>query len=155
TWSNRNYINLGAGTCDIGPDPRVLEAAREAFCNSHNSYAPLEGIEKLRNAIAQQSAIYRALTLRLDEIAITCGATGAFEAICKAFIDPGDEVVIFEPFYQYHVRQIMERGGIPKYVSLQAPGWKFSLEHLSMTVSQSTKFMVLTNPNNPTGKVFS
>src|SRR5215510_8716126 len=70
-WSNRNYINLGAGTCDIGPDPRVLEAAREAFCHSHNSYAPLEGIEKLRNAIAQQSAIYRALTLRMDEIAVT------------------------------------------------------------------------------------
>jgi aminotransferase len=150
-----NYINLGAGACNIAPDPRVLEAAREAFCYSQNSYAPLQGIEKLRDAIAQHSAACHNLTLRPNEIAITCGATGAFEAVCKSFIDPGDEVVMFEPFYQYHVRQVMERGGIPRYVPLQAPGWEFSQEQLSKIISENTKFLVLTNPNNPTGKIFS
>jgi aminotransferase len=150
-----SYIDLGAGTCNIAPDPRVLTAAREAFCCSQNSYAPLQGIEKLRNAIAKHSAACHDLAFRPDEIAITCGATGAFEAVCKSFIGPGDEVVMFEPFYQYHVKQVVERGGIPRYVPLQAPGWEFSQEQLSKAISKKTKFLVLTNPNNPTGKIFS
>jgi len=150
-----NYINLGAGTCEIVPHPRVLKAAQAAIRYSQNSYAPLGGIEKLKNSIAQHSAIYHGLKLRPDEISITCGATGAFEAVCKAFIEPGDEVVMFEPFYQYHVRQILERGGIPRYVSLQAPNWEVSPELLRKSISENTKFLVLTNPNNPTGKIFS
>jgi aminotransferase len=153
--SSGNCIDLGAGTCKISPDPQVLDAVKESISHSRNSYAPMEGLEELRTAIAHHYAGFTGLSLTPDEVAVTCGATGAFESICKCFIEPGDEIVMFEPFYQYHVRQVLERGGVLRYVRLRAPGWEFSPDELRNAISAKTKFLVLTNPNNPTGKVFS
>jgi aspartate/methionine/tyrosine aminotransferase len=152
---SRNCLDLGAGTCKINPDRQVFAAAEKALSHSIQSYAPLDGVEELRSAIASHYAVYNRLQLAPHEVAVTCGATGAFEAVCKCFIEPGDEVISFEPFYQYHVRQVLERGGILRYVRLRPPDWSFSLAELEDAISARTKLLVLTNPNNPTGKVFS
>src|SRR5438552_12317032 len=83
------------------------------------------------------------------------GATGGLECVCKCFLEEGDEVILFEPIYQYHVRLVVERGAIPKFVTLRYPDWSFRLNELQNAFTERTKLVVFANPNNPTGKVFS
>ena len=151
----KGCINLGPGICDLEPDAKVLKAARNAVSTRHHCYAPCEGVADLKTAIAAKYAGYNHLCISPDNILVTAGATGGFECICKAFLTPGDEVVLFEPFYQYHLRQILQHGGAPRYVRLHGPKWEFAFEDLRSAITDRTKFLVLSNPNNPTGKVFS
>jgi aminotransferase len=155
TIQRNGYINLGPGICDLAPDPRVVEAAQRALNGGRHSYAPSDGIPELKEAIANRYAIYNRMRISSNNVLVTSGATGAFECVCKCFVQPGDEVIVFEPFYQYHIRQIQQFGGTPRYVRLHLPGWNFNPEELHKAVSHRTKLLVMANPNNPTGKVFS
>jgi aminotransferase len=147
-------VNLSQGICALPPHPAILEAARRAIAAGHNSYTPCYGIEQLRQAIANQYWARHRLSLRVDNILVTSGATGAFESVCKSFIEPGDEVIFFEPVYPCHVRQVQGRGGLPRFVRLCKPDWKFDLGELINAFSERTKLIVFSNPGNPTGKVF-
>ena len=151
----KGCINLGPGICDLEPDAKVVKAARNAVSARHHCYAPCEGVADLKTAIAAKYAGYNHLRISSDNILVTAGATGGFECICKAFLAPGDEVLLFEPFYQYHLRQVLQHGGTPRYVRLHGPRWGFAAEDLRAAITERTKFLVLSNPNNPTGKVFS
>jgi aminotransferase len=153
--ASKGCINLGPGTCELRPHPKVLEAARNAVTDRHNSYTPCDGIPELKAAIMDRYAAYNQMQMAPENVLVTCGATGAFESICKGFLEPGDEVILFEPFYKYHVRQIVERGGVPRYVRLHLPGWTFSPQELEEVITKKPKLLVMSNPNNPTGKVFS
>lgn len=148
-------INLGQGTCHLPPNAAVLQAAKEAIDHGHNSYTLFDGIPSLKEALVQRYRAYNKMAIKSDNVLVTCGATGAFETICKCFLEPGDEVVMFEPMYQYHLKHIAERGAIPRYVQLRVPDWSFDIGELEAAISKRTKFFVLTNPHNPCGKVFT
>jgi aminotransferase len=133
----------------------VLEAAKRAIGGGHNSYTRFDGIARLKEAIANRCRAYNQLPITPDNVLVTSGATGAFECICRCFIEPGDEVVVLEPAYQYHILQVIEHGGIPRYVRLHPPDWTVDSEELRRAINARTKLLVMSNPNNPTGRVFS
>ncbi|MGC2745758.1 MAG: aminotransferase class I/II-fold pyridoxal phosphate-dependent enzyme [Candidatus Angelobacter sp.] len=151
----KGCINLGPGICDLEPDPNVLQAAQNVMCTRHHCYAPSDGLPDLKAAIVAKYATYNHIPIHSANVLVTSGATGGLESICKAFISPGDEVVLFEPFYQYHVRQVVGHGGVPKYVRLTGTDWKVSGKDLRSSITARTKLLVMSNPSNPTGKVFS
>lgn len=152
---SKGCANLGPGFCSLRLHPRVLEAAQKAMASDNHYYTEVDGIPSLKKALVQRYAAYNQLAIIPANVLATCGATGAFECICKCFLEPADEVVMFEPFYQYHQRQVTERGAIVRYVRLHPPEWNFSAEELERAITQKTKLLVMANPNNPTGKIFS
>jgi len=148
-------VNLGQGTCELEPHPEILRAAHQAIDQGHNSYTLFDGIPPLKEAIAARYGAYNNLSVGPDNVLVTGGATGGLECVCKCFLEPGDEVILFEPIYQYHVSLVLERGGVPRFVRLRAPDWSFTAEDLHAAFSERTKLFVFANPNNPCGKVFS
>jgi aminotransferase len=152
---SRQCANLGPGLCNMKPHPRVIESVYRAIASRANWYTECEGVVQLRTAIAKRYLAYNHVSITPANVLATCGATGAFESICKCFLDPGDEVVMFEPFYQYHVRQVRERGAIIRFVRLRPPRWAFLANELETAITNKTKLLVMANPHNPTGKVFS
>ena len=148
-------VNLGQGTCALPPHPTVLAAAHRALDAGHNSYTFFDGVPPLKEAIASRYGRYNGLDIGPEQVLVTAGATGGLECACKVFLDPGDEVILFEPIYQYHVRLVEERGAFPKLVRLRGSDWTFDVAELERAFSLRTKLLVFANPNNPTGKVFS
>lgn len=148
-------VNLGQGTCALPPHHEVVNAAHRAIDEGHNSYTLFDGIAPLKEAIVRRYKAYNNLSISPENVLVTGGATGALECICKCFLEAGDEVILFEPIYQYHVSLVVERGAIPRFIRLRAPDWSFNLDELELTFSERTKLLVFANPNNPCGKVFS
>jgi aminotransferase len=148
-------VNLGQGTCDLPTHEEIRRAAQEAIANGHNAYTLFDGIQPLKEALVDRYADYNNVPITTNNVLVTCGATGALECICKAFINPGDEVIMFEPIYQYHVKLVQERGGVPRYIHLSEPDWSFSTAELESSFSERTKLFLFANPNNPCGKVFT
>lgn len=153
--ASKGCINLGPGYCNLRTDHRVLRAAQEAIARGDNYYTECDGIPQLKRAIAERYAESRQLSITPENVLVTGGSTGGLESICKCFLEPGDEVVMFEPFYQYHLRQVVDRGATVRLVRLSPPDWTFSLEELQKAITPRTKLLVMANPNNPTGKVFT
>ena len=149
-----NGINLGQGTCDLPPHPEVISAAHRAIDSGHNSYTLFDGIPALKEAVADRYRSYNRMHIGSENVLITGGATGGLECVCKCFIEPGDEVILFEPIYQYHVKLIEERGGVARFVQLRSPDWRFDADELEAAFTDRTKLFVFANPNNPSGKVF-
>ncbi len=151
-------VNLGQGFPDFAPPDFVLEALKDSV-NANQQYAPLSGIPKLLRAAAKKASSN--LGRKIDpntEALILVGATEALFASIQAFVDPGDEVIIFEPFYDAYPADTIMAGGIAKYVPLhpQANGqWVFDLAELKAAFSNKTKLIILNTPHNPTGKVFT
>lgn len=148
-------IDLGQGTCALPPHPYVLEAGQRAIAHGFNTYTASDGIRELKDAIVRRYAAYNQLQLETANILVTCGATGAFESICKCFLEPGDEVILLEPSYLGHLKQIADRGAVARYVRLHAPAWTLDFGDLERAITPRTKLLVISNPNNPTGKVFT
>ena len=147
-------INLGQGFPD-DPGPEAVRAhAADAVLNGYNQYPPMAGLPDLRAAVAGHYA--RTQGLDLDptaEITITSGATEALAAAFLGLIQPGDEVIVFQPLYDSYLPVIRLAGGVPKLISLQPPRWRFDRAMLEAAFSDATKFVVLNNPNNPAGTV--
>lgn len=148
-------INLGQGVCFLPTPELLIERAHEAARAGHNRYSPAQGIPELRSALAARLRSQNGLGCSDDEVLVTLGATGAFEAICSALLDPGDEVINFVPFYPYHRNTLQRSRAISRYVTLHQPDWKFDPEELRRAFNPRTKFILLTTPHNPTGKVFT
>lgn len=152
-----NGINLGQGVCQLPVPPFVLEAANRALADGVNRYTNPRGLASLRTALAKKFARFNGIA-DLDpekNILVTCGATGAFEGVCASLLNPGDEVVVFEPYYPYHVQALRRYQADVKYVSLSAPDWQIDFDELRRVVGASTKFILLNTPGNPNGKVFT
>jgi len=153
---NKGAINLAQGFPDF-PAPAVLkQAAAEAIAADINQYAITWGAKPLRDAIA---AKYRhTYGMEFDperEITVCCGATEGMIASLLAVLDPGDEVVLFEPFYENYGPDTQLCGAEPRYVKLHAPDWHFDPDELRRAFTPRTRAIVLNTPNNPTGKVFT
>ena len=146
-------VNLGQGFPDEDGPEMVLEAAAAALRSGHNQYAPLAGVPALREAIAAHQARFYGLSV--DDVQVTFGATEAIAAAMLGLLEPGDEVVVFEPLYDSYAASIAMAGGTRRVVTLRPPEWTFEVEELATAVGPRTRLLLLNTPHNPTGKVFS
>ncbi|MCP5051363.1 MAG: aminotransferase class I/II-fold pyridoxal phosphate-dependent enzyme [bacterium] len=149
-------VNLGQGFPDF-PAPRfVKEAAKQAIDADINQYAPSTGRPRLRNAIAAKMERHYGIAVNPDtDIVVTNGATEAIFAVVLGLVNPGDEVILFEPYYDSYVPSVQIAGGVPRYYTLRPPDWRLDEDELASLFSDKTKLIVLNNPHNPTGKVFT
>jgi aminotransferase len=149
-------INLAQGVCDTPVPAPVEEAAIQAIHAGHNIYTRLDGITRLRNAISAKQKKDYGLTYDPEtEVLAASGATGGFHAACMALLNPGDEVLLFEPFYGYHVSTLKSLRVNPVLVPLAEPDWALDADALRAAITPRTRAIVLNTPSNPGGKVFS
>ena len=156
-----NALNLGQGFPDTDGPKEVLDAAAAALAGGVNQYPPLPGEFDLRQAVAEHQE--RFWDLHFDpatEVLVTAGATEALTASLLAFVRPGDEVVMFEPYYDSYAAGVALTGGTRRVVTLRPPeegqvGFQFDIDELRAAITPKTKVLLLNTPHNPTGKVFS
>lgn len=149
-------INLAQGVCDTPVPVPVENAAIAAILAGHNIYTRLDGITRLRNAIADKQL--RDYGLRYDpetEVMVACGATAGLHAAAMALLNPGDEVLVFEPFYGYHVSTLKSMRVNPVLVPLAEPDWVLDTDALRSAVTPKTRALIVNTPANPSGKVFT
>lgn len=149
-------INLGQGICDLPTPSPVARGAHEAIDKNQVVYTAPEGIAPLRNAIADK--IRRLYGLDYDpasEVVVTSGATGGFATACLSLFDPGDEIILFEPYYGYHLNTVITLGLNPVLVPTRPPDWAIDTEALERAVSPKTRAVVVCSPSNPSGKVWN
>jgi len=149
-------INFAQGFPDFDTDPRIVEAAAKALRDGYNQYATTWGVAALRKAVARKQSAAWGWDVDADrEVTVSCGATEAMIAAMLAAVDPGDEVVIFEPFYENYGPDCILSGAVPRYVALRPPDWTFDPDDLRRAFNSRTRAIVINTPHNPTGKVYS
>jgi aminotransferase len=149
-------INLAQGICDCPLPHSVGEGAKEAIDKGTNTYTRYDGRQELRSAIAEKYRRFYGMSIDPEcEIVVSCGATGAFYCACLALLNPGDEVIVFEPYYGYHINTLSALGAVPAYVTLKPPQWGLDAAALQRRVSPRTRAILVNTPANPEGKVFS
>ena len=149
-------VNLGQGFPDTDGPPEILEAAIDAIRAGHNQYPPGIGIPELRQAVAEHQKRFYDITLNPDtEVLITAGATEAITAALLALCEFGDEVVVFEPYYDSYAAAIAMAGAHRRCVPLRPPDYSYAPEDLEAAISERTRLILVNSPHNPTGKVFS
>ncbi len=149
-------LNLAQGFPDFSAPEQVKEAAIRAIRSDVNQYSITWGAKEFRQAIAER--FERDTGLAIDperELTVCCGATEAMISSLLAIVDPGEEVVVFEPFYENYGPDSIICGAVPRFVSLRPPAWTFDPEELAAAFNERTRAIVLNTPNNPTGKVFT
>lgn len=151
-----NAVNLSQGFPDFEAPQAIKDAACAAIQADLNQYAPPYGTQALRDAIASDFTRRYGVPLIADEqVTVCCGSTEAMMATMLASIDPGDEVIVFEPFYENYGPDAVLAGAEAKYVRLHAPDWTFDPDELKAAFNNRTRAIVINSPNNPTGKVFT
>jgi N-succinyldiaminopimelate aminotransferase len=149
-------LNLGQGFPDQDGPSAVVEAAVEALRSGRNQYPPGVGIPELREAVAAHQARHYGIELDpLSHVVVTAGATEAIAAAVLAFVNPGDEMVVLEPFYDSYVACIEMAGGVRRPVTLRAPDYRLDVEELRAAVTPRTTTILLNTPHNPTGAVLT
>jgi len=149
-------VNLAQGFPDFPAPAEIKQAAQEAISKDINQYAITWGAKSLRNAIAEK--FHRTQGVQVDperEVTVCCGSTEAMMSAMMAVINPGDEVIVFEPFYENYGPDAILSGASPRFVKLQPPDWSFDRDELARAFTPKTKALILNTPNNPTGKVFT
>ncbi|MDE0579744.1 MAG: pyridoxal phosphate-dependent aminotransferase [bacterium] len=148
-------INLGQGFPDTDGPQEVADAAVAAIRAGHNQYPPGLGIADLRLAVAEHQKRFYDLDFDPDtEVLITAGATEAIAAVMLSLLEPGDEVVLFEPYYDSHIAGIAMAGAQRRLVTLRPPHYRFDPDELAAAIGPRTRMIVVNSPHNPTGKVF-
>src|SRR5919197_171369 len=149
-------VNLSQGFPDFPAPASIKRAAQEAIADDLNQYAITWGAKDFREAIAEKTRWYLGLDVDPErEITVTCGSTEGMIAAMMASVDPGEEVVLFEPFYENYAPDAILSGARPRYVPLRAPDWTFDRDELRAAFNERTKAVILCNPNNKTGQVFT
>jgi aspartate/methionine/tyrosine aminotransferase len=149
-------VNLSQGFPDFAAPAEIKQAAQEAIAADINQYAITWGAKSLRNAIAEKFERTGGFAIDPErEITVCCGSTEAMMSSMMAIINPGDEVVVFEPFYENYGPDAILSGARPRFVKLHAPDWRFDPQELAAAFTPATKAIILNTPNNPTGKVFA
>ncbi|HEV2446713.1 MAG TPA: aminotransferase class I/II-fold pyridoxal phosphate-dependent enzyme [Candidatus Sulfopaludibacter sp.] len=149
-------INLAQGVCDTPVPAPVQDEAIAAIRAGHNIYTRLDGMTRLRNAIAaKQQRDYGMSYDPETEVLVASGATGGLHAAAMALLNPGDEVLLFEPFYGYHVATLKSMRVKPVFVPLAEPDWALDVAALKAAITPRTKAILLNTPANPSGKIFS
>jgi aminotransferase len=148
-------INMAQGVCDTAVPHSVVSGAQQAIDRGFNTYTRFDGLPELRAAIARKLADYNGIVADPEtEITVSAGATGSFHCACVAFLNPGDEVIVFEPYYAYHISAITSVEAVPRILRMRAPHWTWLQSDLEGNVTSRTKAIVVNSPGNPSGKVF-
>ena len=149
-------VNLSQGFPDFAAPEDIKRAAMDGIASDINQYAITWGARDFREAIARKTKWYLGLDIDPEtELTVTCGSTEGMIASMMATVDPGEEVVIFEPFYENYAPDAILSDAKPRYIPLRAPDWSFDPDELRSAFNAKTKAIILCNPNNPTGKVFT
>ncbi|MFO0773982.1 MAG: pyridoxal phosphate-dependent aminotransferase [Nitrospiraceae bacterium] len=149
-------INLAQGVCDTGVPELVAKAVQPAVDQGFNIYTRFDGLPQIRQAIARKTAAYNGMQVDPEsQIVVSAGATGAFHAACLALLNPGDEIILFEPYYGYHVHAIASVDARVVTVPLSVPDWGLDLTALERAITPRTKAILVNTPGNPSGKVFT
>ena len=149
-------INLSQGFPDFDTPEVIKKAAVAAITEGFNQYPVTFGEPELRKAISVKALNYNGIQCDPEtDITVTCGATEAMIATLMAIINPGDEIIIFEPYYENYGPDTILSGAAAKYVTLSPPEWNYSSEELASAFNENTKAIIINTPNNPTGKVFT
>ncbi len=148
-------VNLSQGFPDFAAPDDIKQRAMQAIRDDVNQYAITWGAKNFRDAIARKTLRYLGLEIDPEtEITVTCGSTEGMIAAMMATVDPGEEVIVFEPFYENYAPDAILSDAHPRYVPLTGPDWNFDANELRAAFNQKTKAIIICNPNNPTGKVF-
>jgi len=151
-----NAINLSQGFPDFAAPEVLKNAAADAIFADVNQYAITWGAKNFRDAIVDKTKNYLGIDVDPErEITVSCGSTEAMIDVLLAVINPGDEVIVFEPFYENYGPDAIISGATPRYVQLRRPDWSFDEKELAAAFNDKTKAIIINTPNNPTGKVFS
>ena len=149
-------LNLAQGVCDTEVPVEVRRGAQAAMDEGFNSYTRYDGLEEIRDAISRKLRSYNGIEADpQSEIVVSAGATGAFLSSCLALLDRGDEVILFEPYYGYHLNTLLAVEAVPRYVTMAPPEWTFTADALEAAVTPKTRAIMLCSPANPSGKVFT
>jgi len=149
-------VNLSQGFPDFAAPEDIKQVAMKAIADDINQYAITWGARDFREAIARKTKWYLSLDVDPEtELTVTCGSTEGMIAAMMATVDPGEEVVVFEPFYENYAPDAILSDAKPRYVPLRAPDWSFDPDELRAAFNANTKAIIVCNPNNPTGKVFT
>lgn len=149
-------VNLAQGVCDTEVPAPVVENAIKAIHDGHNIYTRMDGLAPLREAIARKMARYNRVHVDPDSgVLVTSGATAGLYAACLALFDPGDEVILFEPFYGYHLNTLLSLRVQPRAVPLAMHSWEIDFDALNSAITSRTRAIIVNSPSNPCGKVFS
>src|SRR6266853_2093907 len=149
-------VNLSQGFPDFAAPEDIKRVAMQAIADDINQYAITWGARDFRQAIARKTKWFLGLDIDPEtEITVTCGSTEGMIAAMMATVDPGEEVVVFEPFYENYAPDAILSDARPRHVSLRAPDWSFDPDELRAAFNSKTKAIIICNPNNPTGKVFT
>ena len=149
-------VNLSQGFPDFAAPEDIKRVAMQAIAGDVNQYAITWGAKDFRDAIARKTKWYLGLEIDPEtEITVTCGSTEGMIAAMMATVDPGEEVVVFEPFYENYAPDAILSDARPRHVPLRAPDWTFDAAELRAAFNPKTKAIIICNPNNPTGKVFT
>ena len=151
-----NAVNLSQGFPDFPAPEGIKEAAVAAIRDDINQYAVTWGARELREAVAAQFTRRYGVPVVADEqVTVCCGSTETMMATLLATVDAGDEVIVFEPFYENYGPDAIVSGAVPRYVTLHEPDWSFDPDELTAAFGPRTRAIIINSPNNPTGKVFS
>jgi len=149
-------INLSQGICDMEVPYVVRRGAHEAIEKGFNFYTRYDGISELREAIAKKYKLFYGININPDnEVIVSSGSTGALFCVCLALFDPGDEIILFEPFYGYHYQTLIATQLKPVFVRTNPPDWKFDFNEVVSKISPRTRGIIINTPSNPSGKVFT
>ena len=149
-------LNMAQGVCDTPVPPVVLRAAAQAMERGKNVYSRFDGLPELRRSIAKKLGQYNGIMADPEtDITVSAGATGSFHCACLALLNPGDEVILFEPYYQYHISALLAVEAVPVMVKMQTPDWTIHAVDVERAVTPRTKAIIVNSPGNPSGKVFS
>ncbi|HYG93600.1 MAG TPA: aminotransferase class I/II-fold pyridoxal phosphate-dependent enzyme, partial [Nocardioides sp.] len=149
-------VNLGQGFPDVDGPPEVIARAVAALEQGHNQYAPGPGVPALRQAVARHQQRHYGIELDPDtQVVVTTGCTEGIAAALLGLVDPGDEVVVLEPYYDSYTAMIQFAGGVRRPLTLRAPDFRLDADDLRAAVTPRTRLILLNSPHNPTGTVLS
>ena len=149
-------INLAQGVCDTEVPEAVRDGAKRAIDGGINSYTRADGLADIRQAIADKMRRFNGIECDPEtEVIVSAGSTGSFYTACLALLNPGDEVILFEPYYGYHLNTLVAVEAVPLFVTLESPNWNFTRDDLERVVTPRTRGIMLNSPANPSGKIFT
>jgi N-succinyldiaminopimelate aminotransferase len=147
-------VNLGQGFPDFGWPSDVLERAAAAVTGGWNQYPPMRGLPELREAVAAHYSDHQGLQTAPEQVIVTSGATEALASSLMALVQPGDEVILFQPLYDAYLPLVLRAGGVPRFVRLTPPEWRITAAALAEAFGPRTRLVVFNNPHNPGARVF-
>ncbi|HYF52455.1 MAG TPA: pyridoxal phosphate-dependent aminotransferase, partial [Planctomycetota bacterium] len=147
-------INLSQGVCDTEVPVEVRRAAQAAIDEGFNIYTRYDGLKELRASLSRKLQRQGIKADPEGEIVVSAGSTGVFYSACLALLNPGDEVILFEPYYGYHVSTLRAVDAVPAYVTMRAPDWTFTAQDLENARTPKTRAIMVNTPANPSGKIF-